>query len=68
MIHFHRQCFHFDTRGHRTGVHTDETSNRSRAPGPPYNSGESRESTFVQRERGGGANLGMRAPRFANHC
>ena len=30
--------------------------------------GESRESTFVQRERGGGANLGMRAPRFANHC
>ena len=30
-------------------------------------SGESRESTFVQRERGGGANLGMRAPRFANH-
>ena len=34
----HRQSFHFDTRGHRTGVHTDETSNRSRAPGPPYNS------------------------------
>ena len=25
-------------RGHRTGAHTDATSNRSRAPGPPYNS------------------------------
>ena len=42
----HRQSFHFDTRGHRTGVHTDETSNRSRAPGPPYNSRSHNQHEF----------------------
>ena len=36
---FHGQSFHFDTRGHRTGAHTQmQLQHRSRAPGPPYNS------------------------------
>ena len=37
QTHIHRQSFHFDTRRHRTGVHTDETSTPLEAPGPPYN-------------------------------
>ena len=32
---FHRQSFHFDTRGHRTGVHTDETSTPLEGPWTP---------------------------------
>ena len=31
----HRQSFHFDTRGHRTGVHTDETSTPLEGPWTP---------------------------------
>ena len=33
--HVHRQSFHFDTRGHRTGVHTDETSTPLEGPWTP---------------------------------
>ena len=33
----HRQSFHFDTRGHRTGAHTDANSTPlPKTPGPPY--------------------------------
>ena len=31
----HRQSFHFDTRGNRTGVHTDETSTPLEGPWTP---------------------------------
>ena len=34
-VHIHRQSFPFDARGHRTGVHTDETSTPLEGPWTP---------------------------------
>ena len=46
-IHIHRQSFHFDTRGHRTGVHTDETSTPLEGPWAPLQHSHKHFTSFT---------------------